>query len=206
MTARDDEYLIDKAITGDHLALQKLLISRSKSVANFAARMLPDALCEQVDVDDIVQQVYVEAFRSISSFEPDKTKSFRSWLLGITGNVVKDTVKHHQRAKRGGGFRRLRRGMATESRSVVELVELLSGGQRSPSQSAMAHEAVAAVSEVIDRLPDENRRAVQLRLLEGISLEETAEIMGRSPGAVQGLVDRAKKKMRGALGRLSNYK
>ena len=70
----------------------------------------------------------------------------------------------------------------------------------------MGHEAVAALTDAIDALPDDNRQAVQLRLLEGKSLEETAEIMNRSPRAIQGLVDRAKKKMRATLGRLSNYR
>lgn len=69
----------------------------------------------------------------------------------------------------------------------------------------MGHEAVRAVLDAIDALPDDNQQAVQLRLLQGKSLQETAELMHRSPRAIQGLVDRAKRKMRAALGRLSNY-
>ena len=69
----------------------------------------------------------------------------------------------------------------------------------------MRHEAIEAVHEAIDALPEEYRQAVRLRFLEGKSLEEIAELMGRSPRAVQGLVDRAKEKMRATLGRLSVY-
>ena len=64
---------------------------------------------------------------------------------------------------------------------------------------------MGAIQNAIAELPDEYRRAVQLMLLECKSLEETAQIMNRGPRAVQGLIDRAKKKMRAVLGRLSMY-
>ena len=202
----DDHELIAEAIRGDQVALQKLLVSRAIVLARFADRKLPQPLRGQVDPEDIVQQVFVEAFRSIARFRPEDADSFQSWLLRIADHVIKDAVKHQQRAKRGGHFRRIHRVKPTESQSVADLVEVLSAGGRSPSQSVMGHEAVAALTEAIAALPDDNRRAVQLRLLEGKSLEETATIMNRSPRAIQGLIDRAKKKMRADLGRLSNYR
>ena len=85
---------------------------------------------------------------------------------------------------------------------VAELVNLLSGGSHTPSRSVAGHEAV---QNAIGELPEEYRQAVQLRLLEGKSLDETAQLMNRGPRVVQGLSDRAKKKMRAALGHLSMY-
>ena len=67
------------------------------------------------------------------------------------------------------------------------------------------HEAVSAVREAMEQLPQDYHQALQLRVLQGVSLEDTALIMNRSPRAIQGLVDRAKKKMRATLGRLSIY-
>ena len=85
------------------------------------------------------------------------------------------------------------------------LAELLSAGSHTPSRSAARHEEVAAVHKAFEALPDNYRQAVQLRLFEGKSLAETAADMGCSPRAVQGLVDRARKKMRAALGSFSLY-
>ena len=55
--------------------------------------------------------------------------------------------------------------------------------------------AVEAVQNAIDELPSHYRQAVQLHLLEGKSLDEVSSIMNRGPRAIQGLVDRAKKKL-----------
>ncbi len=127
------------------------------------------------------------------------------WLTAIAENKIMDAVKGLQRQKRGGTRQRIRQVAATDSHSVAELVNLLSGGGHTPSRSVAGHEAVQAVQQAIGQLPEEYQQAVQLRLLEGKSLDETAQLMNRGPRAVQGLIDRAKKNMCAALGRLSIY-
>jgi RNA polymerase sigma-70 factor (ECF subfamily) len=87
--------------------------------------------------------------------------------------------------------------------SLIDLVELLSADGRSPSSYLQRDEAVMAVQTVIRQLPDDYRRAIELRFMEGKGLDEVAAIMNRSPRAVQGLVDRAKKAMRLTLERLT---
>ena len=82
---------------------------------------------------------------------------------------------------------------------------MLSDGRRTPGRSIARREAVRAVQVVIAGLPDDYQQAIRLRYFEGKSLAETAAAMDRSPGAVRGLIDRAKEKMRAALGRASLY-
>jgi RNA polymerase sigma-70 factor (ECF subfamily) len=191
--SRDDHELISKAVSGDQIALQKLLVSRAAILERYAAGKMPKNLRELVDPDDIVQQTYVEAFRSISRFRAEEAGSFQAWLLRISDHVIKDTVKRYKRAKRGGQFQRVHRAKPTQSQSVADLVGLLSAGGHTPSQSVMGHEAVEALTEAIDGLPEDYRQAVQIRLLEGKSLEETATIMNRSPRAVHSWIERKRK-------------
>ena len=198
--------LMAKAVAGDQISLQKLLVSNAGVLSRYADSKLPQFLRDQVDPDDIVQQAFLEVFRSIRRFRLEDAASFQSWLVGIADHVVKDTVKRHERVKRGGQFQRVRRVRPSASRTAVDLVEFLSADGHSPSYSVMGHEAVAAVQDALDSLPDDYRQAIELRVLSGKSLEETAAAMSRSPRAVQGLIDRAKKKMRAGLGRLSNYR
>ena len=204
--ANHDLTLITKAVGGDQVSLQKLLVAHTDSVVKYVGRHLPTTLRDRVDPEDITQQTLVEAFRSIGQFRVEDGASFGAWLIGIADNIIKNTIRRYQRVKRGGKFQRVFEAPTTGSCSVRDLAEHLSAGSHSPSHSAMGHEAVDAVQQCIDGLSEDYRQAVRLRLLEGKSLEETASIMTRSPRAVQGLVDRAKKKMRAALGRLSNYR
>ncbi len=82
---------------------------------------------------------------------------------------------------------------------------MLSAASHTASRSVVRHEAVQAVHNGIEELPDHYRQAVQLHLIDGRNLDEVAEIMNRTPRAVQGLVDRAKKKLAAILGSLSRY-
>lgn len=206
MVAKETESeLVTKAVGGDRAAMQQLLMTHMTAVARFAASRLPTSARDVIDPEDIVQQTFAEAFRSVSRFRQQEDSSFQSWLTAIASNKIMDAVKGLQRKKRGGQFKRVRRVVADETRSVNDLVHLLSGGGHTPSHSVAGHEAVQAVQNAISELPKEYQKAVQLRLLEGKSLAETAELMNRGPRAVQGLIDRAKKKMRAALGRLSMY-
>jgi RNA polymerase sigma-70 factor (ECF subfamily) len=204
-TQETESDLLAKAVAGDRVAIQQLLMTHTRAVSRFADSRLPAAARDVIDPDDIVQQTFVEAFRSISRFREQEGASFLSWLTAIAENKIMDSVKGLQRQKRGGQRKRVRRVAATDTHSEADLVNLLSGGGQTPSRSVAGHEAVQAVQNAILALPEEYQQAVQLRLLEGKSLDDTAEIMNRGPRAVQGLVDRAKKKMRAALGRLSMY-
>ena len=60
-------------------------------------------------------------------------------------------------------------------------------------------------ARALAELPEEYRRAIELRYFDGYSLEETAILMGRTTGAVRGLVDRARRQIRESLGRASHY-
>ena len=104
-----------------------------------------------------------------------------------------------KRKKRGGDRVEARAPAADPFGSMADLVEMLSGGGRSPSQSAARREAVAAMQAGIAALPDDQRQAVRLHHLSGKTLEETATMMDRTPGAVRGLLRRANEALREAL-------
>lgn len=76
-----------------------------------------------------------------------------------------------------------------------------------PTASCLAarDEGVQALTVAIAGLPDDYRVAVQLRHLEGRSVEEVAKELGRTPDAVRGILQRAKEKLQQAIGRASLY-
>ena len=200
-----DRELLAQAISGDRAALHELMLVHYQVLLRHIEHRIGPPLRGVVSAEDIIQQTFVEVIRDLEHFTPRTDQSFFAWLKKIAENRTRDAVKYQKCLKRGGNRRQVRTHALPQESSVADLVELLSAGSQTPSRSAARHDAVAAVQQTIDALPNDYREAVQLRLLMGKSLEEVAAIMDRSPRAVQGLVDRAKKKMRAALGRLSLY-
>jgi RNA polymerase sigma-70 factor (ECF subfamily) len=197
--------LLARSKSGDRVALQELLVIHFQSLTEHIARRIPTAIQGELDPEDVIQQTFIEVVRDIKDCRAETDPSFFAWVRTIAEHRLQDAIRHIEAEKRGGDRQRVPNVVSPHESSMIDLVEMLSAGSQRPSRSAMRHEAIEAVHEAIDALPEEYRQAVRLRLLEGKSLEETAALMNHSPRAVQGLVDRAKKKMGAALGRLSIY-
>ena len=194
--------MLNRAAAGEDLAVRQLLLPHLARIARTIAVKYPGLKQCNTSVDDIIQETFVESYRRIQEYDPGKG-ALRTWLTTIADRRAMNAIRDAQRLKRGGGHQRVEQ-TGTDS-SIQDLVEMLSAGGHTASRSAMRHEAEQAVHGVIAELPEDYRRAVELFMLEGKSMQETAAIMGRTQKAVQGLIDRAKIKMRTALGRLSQY-
>ena len=202
---KDDLARIREAAAGSRVALECLLVSYYDRLAQHVGRQLPTSFQGVVDVDDILQQTYMQVFRDIRTFQPRSVGSFVAWLKKIADHRILDTVKALKRKKRGGGLQHIQHAIDSRRSSVVDLVEQLSAGSHRPSRSLARREAACAVQVGVAGLSDEQREAVRLRIFEGKSLAETAAAMRRTPGAVRGLIYRAKQELRDALGRSSRW-
>jgi RNA polymerase sigma-70 factor (ECF subfamily) len=84
------------------------------------------------------------------------------------------------------------------------LSDWVAGESSTPSRKVSRKEAIRAVQVALASLPEAHRQALWLRYMQGLSLEESAKRMGRSPDAVRGLCDRAKQKLRAVLSQTSS--
>lgn len=191
--------LIADSVNGDRSALQKLLLGQYVQILEHIARQIPARMQSQLSAEDVIQQTVVQVVRHITDCAATNEASFRAWLKTIAENCLSDAFRRVASDKRGGRRYRIQTRESPQEDSIVDVIELLSAGSHTPSRSVVRHEAIAAVRASVEALPPDYRSAVELRFLQGKSLDETAAILGRSPRAVQGLVDRAKKKMRAAL-------
>ena len=200
-----EKELLAKAISGDRVALQELLLLYHRQFTSYVKLRRPAGLQSTVCSDDVVQQAYVHVIREIKHFRPRTPRSFFAWLKKIGENCLRDAIRAQKCVKRGGDRQQVAGVVAENPGSKPDFLESLVPDSHTPSSSVARHELVAAVRECLDILPDDYRRAVELYFYMGKSLRETSTMMQRSPRAVQGLLDRAKKKMRNALGSLSLY-
>lgn len=127
------------------------------------------------DAEDLVGEVFLQVARNLETFEGDES-SFRSWLF---------MVAHH----------RLIDERRRRTRRPVHLVDEPADLDR-PARIDVAETAIGAVSHadtlaLLDDLTDEQRTVVVLRMVGGLTLDETASAMGKSIGAVTQLQRRA---------------
>jgi RNA polymerase sigma-70 factor (ECF subfamily) len=202
---RDEQQLLEHAVAGDKLALGRLLLPCYESIVKHIARQLPPSLKGQVEVDDLVQQTFVAAIRHISTFEPRSGATLLNWLKRIAENQLRDTAEAMQRQKRGGRRKRLALPASPSTSSVINLIDLLSDHGDTPSRNMSRKEAIRAVRVGVATLAEEQRQAISLHYFEGRTVDSTAAAMERSPGAVRGLLQRARQSLRTSFGASSRW-
>lgn len=200
-----DDELVTAAVAGDRVALNDLLLLHFDALQQLIDRRLPDGLNRVVSTDDLLQETLVRAIRGIATFEPRAGATFDGWLKTIATHTIKSLVVAGAAKKRGGQFRRQTRNMEPPASSLADLVDLLADNASTASAKATQKEAIQAIHVGIACLPDEQQQAVRLRYLQGQSLADTSDALGRSPAAVRGLLYRAKLRLRDALGRSSRW-
>src|SRR5262245_15160219 len=185
MAAFTDEELrlVAAAIGGDRVALERLLLANYDALAMQVAARLPARLQATQAVEDILQVTFCQAFRDIGRFEQREDASFGNWLARLAENRLLDAIKQHDCAKRGGDVKHVTEAAADESR-VLPLWDWIAADDTSPSSVIARDEALHALNVALAALPTDQRQAVQLRILEGKSLEDAAQIMGRTPDAI----------------------
>lgn len=175
---------IDRARRGDAGAFDSLARAHERALYSHVARILGPG----PDAEDVVQDAFVSAWRSLSSFEGT---SFKAWLFRIARNRAIDVI----RAQRRRGELPLD---PPEDPDEPGWAEPAAGGPEL-SDLAAGTEAVAAVQAALVLVPVEQRDALLLRDVEGFSYEEIAAITVAEIGTVKSRIHRARVTVRNEL-------
>jgi len=133
-----------------------------------------------IEVEDVVQEVFLVAKRRLVSFRPDGGGSITTWLFRTTERIVKAT-RRKQRLRRLFG--------------VAPDVDAADAGVATgpiPSDELERRQAMARAYQVLDRLPERHRRVLILFELEGLSTQEIATLIGARVGTVRVWLYRAR--------------
>jgi len=152
---------------------------------------------QRVDASDLVQQTLLDAHAKKDQFRGDTDAQRAAWLRQILAHNLKDALRHHHRAKRDISRQQPLEAGIDESfrRAQVWLV----AQQSSPSQQAEEKEELLRLADTLTQLSDDQRDAVILRHLQGMSLAEVASQLDRSEEAAAGLVYRGLKRLHDLL-------
>lgn len=146
----------------------------------------------QLDPSDIVQQTLLKAHENHDQFRGSTDHELRGWLRAIMARSLLDAARGHRR-RNGDAMRSLETAFAHSS---ARLEALIVSEQSSPSQKAILAEQLVDLAACLRRLPDDQRTALELRYLRGLSVAAVAEQMGRPPVSVTGLLYRGTRALR----------
>lgn len=189
---------VELALRGDEDSLQRLLIYYHGPLRAAVARRLPAILRRRFDPEDILQQAYVTAFKSIGSCAFDGAGGFYKWLekiaLSRLATCGRDVKRHKRDIGREETVGTGRPG--DSSRSYHDLAARLCASSTTPSRRTMRREAVAAVISSLARLTKDQREAIRLRILKGMTAAEVAAQLEKSEAAVNMLTHRGLRVLR----------
>jgi RNA polymerase sigma-70 factor, ECF subfamily len=166
-------------------SLQKVLYAHSDRLLAYLTHHMSENLRRFVDPQDVLQDAFFEAFRRSREFQSQGTDSIFRWLVTIARHRMLAILRMQRASKRGG-----RLPEKEELASVVGVLEELAVYQRTPSQSAMSHELVSAIQQAINALEPQYCQAIQLRYIEGLTVQQAADRMERTSGSILMLCNR----------------
>lgn len=168
-----DDALLVAAVRGDGDAFGEL-VSRYQR----AARGLAASLVGMSDADDVAQDAFLRAHRSLASFR--RGSAFGPWLLTI---VAHQAANHHRTQRR-----RERRQAVFGRRTVVVVA--------GPAEVAVQNDEQRRMRAALNSMATNDRNVLVFRFLLGYSEEETAAAVGCAPGTVKSRTSRALAKLR----------
>lgn len=183
----DEKHILARARHGELDAFEELVRRYEKRVYAVALR---SSGCPE-DAADIVQEVFLRAWRSIESFRGDS--GFSTWLFRITMNLCVDHARHKHAQPQT-------QPIMTEDETERPLPDTAPTPEEHLENSELGRELAAALEEI----SEEHRRIVLLRDVSGLSYTEIAEVLEISEGTVKSRLSRARIALRKVLLRRGN--
>jgi len=185
---------------GGEEAVAELFDRYRPRLARMIVVRLDDRMLGKVDVEDVLQDAYVETARRIGDYLDRPSVPFFVWLRQIAGQVLIDA----QRRYLGTKMRDVTREMSLcawggASASSAFLAAELADSLTTPSQRAVRNEMVCELKDSLEKLDEIDREVLVLRHLEELSNNEVAEVLGIDKYAASKRYLRALERLRGVM-------
>jgi RNA polymerase sigma-70 factor (ECF subfamily) len=196
LTQTRHQQLFDKVIQGDSEAFGELMEDYRAYLTVLAKRYLDDRVRGRVDESDIVQVTFLEAQRDLSAFRGSQIEELLGWLRHILRNNVSSAHQKHLYTQKRSAGREINNSPTDSGPAITDMAP---SETTSPSQRVMRDEAAVFLASCLEGLPETQQEALRLRYVEGYSLKEIAEKMGKSEMAAAGLLKRGLQALRARM-------
>ena len=174
-----DRQLVTRAQHGDKRAFELLVEKYQRKLARLLSRFIRDP----AEVEDVTQEAFIKAYRALPAFRGDS--AFYTWLYRIGINTAKNYLMA------------MGRRAPTSTEVEANEAEGFEEGEQlrdinTPESVLLSNEIAQTVNATIESLPEELRKAIQMREIEGMSYEDIAQAMNCPIGTVRSRIFRAR--------------
>ncbi len=172
-------------------------LGRYRSFLRLRAIGMVSGFRAKLEHSDIVQQTLLDAHQNLHQFRGSSGAEMAKWLSQILAHNVADAARALTRKKRD-----VRRECSLENNgdsANIRPNDWLASEQTTPSLCVSRNEQLRRLNDAIQKLPVAQQEVIVFHHLQGRSLNETAELIGRTPPAVAGLLFRGLKTLRTLL-------
>jgi RNA polymerase sigma-70 factor (ECF subfamily) len=192
--------LIERCRGGEAAAREQLFARYRHYLRLLAEAQLGRHLRSKCDPSDLVQQTLLEACRDFEAFQGQHERDLLAWLRRILAhNLFNEARRYNAQQRALAREVSLDQMQAGVDHSSLVLSRGLAAETPGPSQAAAEREDAVRLANTLAGLPADYQTVLLLRIFEGLTAEEVAERMGRTPGAVRMLQMRALTALKTAL-------
>ena len=177
--------LIELLKQKDRAAYKQIVETWQNMVYNTALGILQNA----EDAEDVTQETFIQAFESVGKFKGES--KFSTWLYRITVSKAMDHIRRKRRKKRFAFIESL---YGRNDKMVIDPPDFYH-----PGVSLENKENAAMLFKAMEQLPHNQKTALVLNKIEGLSYNEIGNVMNISDSAVDALLQRAKGNLRKIL-------
>jgi RNA polymerase sigma-70 factor, ECF subfamily len=181
-----EDFSLEKLRSGDRTEFARLVEAYSGVIYRLAIKMLGDSQ----DAEDVLQETFIKAFRHLGSF--DGRSSLSTWLYRIAANEALMLLRKRRHVEVSLDEPTDQENIDAEPRQIIDWCCL-------PEAELLSTEARSRIDKAVDALPHNLRVVFLLRDIEGLSTQETGEVLNLSEVAVKTRLSRARMRLRELL-------
>ena len=181
-----DEALVARARERDEAAVRVITTRYNRRLFRVARSILRD----DAEAEDVVQETYVRAFTGLDHFRGDA--AFGTWITRIAMNEALGRLRKRRPTVDWESY--------VENRPQAQIIDFpVSAASNDPEKMMAQGEIRIVLEKAIDELPDSFRAVFVARIVEAMTVEETADLFGLKPETVKTRLHRARALLRDAL-------
>ncbi len=177
MSAEADARLVNEAQAGSRVAFDMLVLKYQRRIE----RLLSRSVYDPADVADLCQETFLAAYKALPGFRGDS--AFYTWIYRI---AINSAQRHRAQRARQRPHEALADADGTFGSDATP------SDDASPEALLASRQLAAGLNAAVEALADDQRRALLLREVEGLSYDEIAEVLDCPAGTVRSRIFRAR--------------